>query len=37
MSDIILLFNQYRKGNGVLAGDFNCVIDKELDKSSLAT
>lgn len=37
ISKIILLFNEHCKGLGICAGDFNCVMDERLDKSSSGT
>lgn len=34
MMDIISLFNQYNTDFGIVAGDFNCHMDSNLDKSS---
>lgn len=34
ISKIILMFNQYCKGMGVCGGDFNCVMDQKVDKST---
>ncbi|KAF7641888.1 hypothetical protein LDENG_00269250 [Lucifuga dentata] len=34
MSNIVILFNQYCKGMRILAGDFNCVLNDNLDRSS---
>uniref|UniRef100_A0AAR2L345 Endonuclease/exonuclease/phosphatase domain-containing protein n=1 Tax=Pygocentrus nattereri TaxID=42514 RepID=A0AAR2L345_PYGNA len=34
MSHIILLFNQHCTEFGLLAGDFNCVLNDALDRSS---
>ena len=36
ISEIVLLFNHYCKGLGFLAGDFNCIMNASLDKSSSA-
>lgn len=35
MSDMITLFTQHHKDLGIVAGDFNCNMDGNLDKSSL--
>lgn len=32
--DIITLFNQHNTGFGIIAGDFSCCLDSNLDKSS---
>lgn len=34
MSDMITLFSQHHKDLGIVAGDFNCNMDGNLDKSS---
>lgn len=34
MADIVALFNQNCEGLGVMAGDFNCILNNEPDKSS---
>lgn len=34
MSHVILKFNQLCKNMGFLGGDFNCILDGNLDKSS---
>lgn len=34
MMDMITLFNQYNTDFGIVAGDFNCHMDSNLDKSS---
>lgn len=36
MPQMILMFNQYCKGLGFFAGDFNCIMNASLDKSSPA-
>ena len=36
MSQMILMFNHHCNGLGFLAGDFNCVMNTSLDKSSSA-
>uniref|UniRef100_A0A096M7V3 Endonuclease/exonuclease/phosphatase domain-containing protein n=1 Tax=Poecilia formosa TaxID=48698 RepID=A0A096M7V3_POEFO len=36
ISQVILLFSQYCDGLGLLDGDFNCIMDAGLDKSSSA-
>lgn len=37
ITKMIFLFNEHCKGLGVCAGDFNCVMDERLDKSSSGT
>lgn len=34
MMDIMTLFNQHTTGFGIIAGDFRCCLDSNLDKSS---
>lgn len=36
MSQVVLMFNQYCNGLDFLAGDFNCLMNASLDKSSSA-
>lgn len=36
MSQMILMFNHHCNGLGFLAGDFNCIMNASLDKSSSA-
>lgn len=35
MTDMVTLFSQYNTDFGIVAGDFNCCMDSNLDKSSL--
>uniref|UniRef100_A0AAR2IW08 Endonuclease/exonuclease/phosphatase domain-containing protein n=1 Tax=Pygocentrus nattereri TaxID=42514 RepID=A0AAR2IW08_PYGNA len=37
MTDKITLFSQYTSDFGIIAGDFNCCMDSNLDKSSMLT
>lgn len=34
MSHVVLMFNEHCKNIGFLGGDFNCILDRNLDKSS---
>lgn len=36
ISQMILMFNHHCKGLGFLAGDFNCIMNASMDKSSSA-